>query len=255
MAVTHPSGNFVSKHKEMTHEYQLQGMTCDSCVAKVKSSLLVVPHITGVEVSRKDNKVVLQMDQHVGTNMLQKALDSKYTISGADQMAAEPTENWLTTYKPLLLVFFYITGIALITGYQHGQMYWMRFMDSFMAGFFLSFSFFKLLNLAAFADSYAGYDIIAKRWRGWGYLYAFIELGLGLAYATHFEPILTNSVSFVVMGVSIIGVLQSLVNKRKIQCACLGTVFNLPMSTVTVIEDALMMVMSGTMLVLLNQHS
>jgi hypothetical protein len=57
------------------------------------------------------------------------------------------------------------------------------------------------------------------------------------------------------MGVSIIGVLQSLVNKRKIQCACLGTVFNLPMSTVTVIEDALMMVMSGTMLVLLNQHS
>jgi hypothetical protein len=50
------------------------------------------------------------------------------------------------------------------------------------------------------------------------------------------------------MGVSIIGVLQSVWNKRKIQCACLGAVFNLPMSTVTVIEDALMIAMSGIML-------
>jgi copper chaperone CopZ len=89
----------------MTHEYQLQGMSCDSCVAKVKSSLLVVPHISSVEVSRKDNKVVLQMDHHVGINILQNALDSKYTISGADQVAAEQKENWLTTYKPILLVF------------------------------------------------------------------------------------------------------------------------------------------------------
>ena len=50
------------------------------------------------------------------------------------------------------------------------------------------------------------------------------------------------------MTISIIGVLQSVLNKKKIQCACLGTVFNLPMSTVTIIEDALMIVMSGIMI-------
>ena len=50
------------------------------------------------------------------------------------------------------------------------------------------------------------------------------------------------------MTVSIIGVLQSVMNKRKIKCACLGDVFNLPMSTITIIEDALMIGMSVIML-------
>jgi len=111
---------------------------------------------------------------------------------------------------------------------------------SFYGCVFLVFSFFKLLNLKAFAESYASYDIIAKRWLGWGYLYAFIELSLGLAFLVDIEPFLTNIITFLVMGISIVGVVQSVLNKRKIQCACLGAVFNLPMSTVTIIEDGLM---------------
>ena len=121
-------------------------------------------------------------------------------------------------------------------------------MSNFMAGFFLVFSFFFFLNLRGFADSYSMYDVMARKWTGWGYVYAFVELVLGIAFLTGFNPILTNSVTFVVMSVSIVGVLQSVFNKRKIKCACLGDVFNLPMSTVTIIEDALMIAMSGFML-------
>ena len=117
-----------------------------------------------------------------------------------------------------------------------------------MAGFFLVFSFFKLLNLKGFAESYAMYDIVAKKWNGWGYVYAFVELALGIAFLTGYNPILTNSITLVVMAVSLIGVVQSVLNKRKIKCACLGDVFNLPMSTITIIEDGLMIVMSGIML-------
>lgn len=51
------------------------------------------------------------------------------------------------------------------------------------------------------------------------------------------------------MGFSSIGVIQSVLNKKTIQCACLGAVFNLPMSTVTIVEDLLMVVMAGIMLV------
>ncbi|MEI9956322.1 MAG: hypothetical protein WDM90_08485 [Ferruginibacter sp.] len=58
-----------------------------------------------------------------------------------------------------------------------------------------------------------------------------------------------NYVTLIVMSVSIIGVLQSVFNKRKIKCACLGAVFNLPMSTVTIIEDALMIAMSIAMII------
>ena len=96
------------------------------------------------------------------------------------------------------------------------------------------------------------YDVLAKQIPVWGYLYAFIELGLGLAYLMNFQPMLINTLTFVVMSISIIGVLQSVLNKKKIQCACLGTVFNLPMSTVTSIEDALIIAMSGAMILLMN---
>lgn len=54
--------------------------------------------------------------------------------------------------------------------------------------------------------------------------------------------------TIIVMGFNSIGVIQSVVNKKKIRCACLGAVFNLPMSTVTIMEDLLMVVMSGMML-------
>jgi hypothetical protein len=118
-----------------------------------------------------------------------------------------------------------------------------------MGGFFLVFSFFKILNIQAFADSYSMYDIIAKKFRAWGLIYVFVELGLGIAYVANFNPLVTNIVTLVVMSVSIIGVLQSVLNKRKIKCACLGAVFNLPMSTVTIIEDALMIAMSAVMLI------
>ena len=52
-----------------------------------------------------------------------------------------------------------------------------------------------------------------------------------------------------VMSLSIIGVLQSVLNKKQIRCACLGDIFNLPMSTITIIEDGLMIVMGIIMLI------
>ena len=93
------------------------------------------------------------------------------------------------------------------------------------------------------------YDIIARKFPNWGYIYAFTELALGVAFLLNFNPIITNSVTFVVMSVSIIGVLKTVLNKQTIKCACLGDVFNLPMSTVTIIEDGLMIIMSVAMLI------
>ena len=117
-------------------------------------------------------------------------------------------------------------------------------MNYFMAGFFIVFSFFKLLDLKGFADSYSMYDIVAKKIKLYGLIYPFIELALGIAYLIAFNPIVTNTATIIVMGVSSIGVIQSVLKKQKIQCACLGAVFNLPMSTVTIIEDLLMIAMA-----------
>ena len=228
-------------------------MTCGGCEAKVKSSLLMLPDITSVEVSKEKQTATIGMEKHISLSTLQKALGEKYSISATEHNEPiEQAKGWFQTYMPVLLIFTYVTGITLLIEWVQNEFLWMRWMNHFMAGFFLVFSFFKLLNMKGFAESYSMYDIIAKRWNRWGYVYAFIELILGVAFLTGYNPLITNAVTFVIMSISIIGVLQSVLNKRKIKCACLGEVFNLPMSTITIIEDGLMILMSvATLLMIL----
>jgi copper chaperone CopZ len=243
----------------MTHTYNVSGMTCTGCQAKVKGLLSKVSGVKNVRIDLAKGEAVIDMDKHIATEDLKAALNEypKYQLSEThpqihtvvSAIEEEEKKSWITTYKPILLIFGYITGITFLTEWINGDFIWMRWMSHFMAGFFIVFSFFKLLNLKGFAESYSMYDIVAKKWNGWGYVYAFTELALGVAFLVGFNPILTNSVTFVVMTVSIIGVLQSVLNKRKIKCACLGDVFNLPMSTITIIEDALMIGMSAIMLI------
>lgn len=253
----------------MIHTYKVSGMTCEGCTAKVSHLLKKVPDVTDVQMDLDKGLAIVTMSKHVPTPTLQDALKDypKYQLTEQEShhkvkpernifaeqgTISEPEDNrtWLQTYKPILIIAGYITLVSAIIAFNHDGFAEMLFMRSFMAGFFLSFSFFKMLDLKAFAESYAMYDVVAMKVPAWGYLYAFIELALGIAFALNFEPVITNTVTAVVMSVSLIGVLQSVLNKKKIQCACLGAVFNLPMSTVTIIEDGLMIIMSVAMLVM-----
>jgi len=236
-------------------------MTCGGCQAKVQSLLSKVKGVKNVMIDLAKGQVAINMDKHISTPELAEALKEypKYQISESNHnyhnttadSSDEEIKSWIEIYKPILLIFGYIVGVTVLTEVVSGTFIWHRWMGHFMAGFFLIFSFFKLLNLKGFAESYSMYDIVAKKWKGWGYIYAFTELILGIAFLTRFNPLITNAVTFIVMSVSIVGVLQSVFNKRKIKCACLGDVFNLPMSTITIIEDALMIGMSAVMLLTL----
>lgn len=210
------------------------------------------PDVTAAEVQLEGQKAVVTMQRHLTVQALQEAIgvDTKYTIraDASDQshrtMKVEETNSWFATYRPLLLIAVFITGVSILI--SNGSLH--VGMNAFMAGFFLVFSFFKLLNLKGFAESYAMYDVLAMRVPAYGYVYPFIELALGLAFLTGFNPMATNWATIVVMGFSSIGVIRSVVSKKKIKCACLGAVFNLPMSTVTIIEDLLMVAMAVFMI-------
>ncbi len=239
----------------MTHTYQITGMTCSGCEDKVKRSLLLLPEVSAVEVSKDTDMAIISMEKHIALEGLQMALggkESKYQISANQHIEFnEEAKSFWQTYKPVLLLFTYLFGFSLIASWHNQTIDWMRFMRFFMSGFFLSFSYFKLINLKAFSESYAMYDVIAKKFKPWGYVYAFIELGLGIAFAINYSPVLINLITLIVMSISIVGVVESVINRRKIQCACLGAVFNLPMSTITIIEDLLMIIMSLIMLIIL----
>jgi copper chaperone CopZ len=234
----------------------MTGMTCNNCVARVQSTL--APYAEAVEVTLDPPQVKLT-NQKLEISALNEILESagNYKI-GTEVSKSSNTQvsintEFLTesiaTYKPLILVFAYILGVTVLVELANGEFGLHRFMSNFMAGFFLVFSFFKLLDLTGFANSYAMYDVLAKRVPVYGCIYPFIELALGAAYLLGYRPALINTITLVVMAFSSIGVILAVVNKQKIKCACLGTGFNLPMTTVTIIEDVLMAAMAAWMLI------
>jgi hypothetical protein len=208
--------------------YQIQGITCGKCVATVEGLLA-------------GTKYTLHK-----TDTATEALAEELPKPPAEASTLQAT--WLLTYKPLLILIGLILACSVLVQIPSGHIHPMETMRYFMAGFFLSFAFFKLLDIPAFANVYAGYDLLAAKWQAWGYVYPFVELGLGMAYLANWQPALTYWVTLVVMGFSAMGVILAVMSKRRIQCACLGAVFKLPMSTVTIVEDLGMVLMAGVML-------
>ncbi len=241
----------------MVHTYTIKGMTCGSCVARVKNELLKLGDIISANVQLQTPQATLEMSRHVSTATLQQAVEKAghYSIAEAEggMMTKTHTASDIAkeknSYFPIFLIFGFIAGVTLLVQITKYSFSWLQWMPQFMAGFFLVFSFFKLMNLKGFAEGYRTYDVVAKRFPVWGYIYPFVELLLGLAFLTSFQPLGTNIVAFVVMGISCIGVIQSLVKKTPFQCACLGTVIKLPLSKVTLFEDLLMVAMSGFMII------
>ena len=236
----------------MTHTYNITGMTCSGCVAKVKTELLKLPDVTAAEVQLAAPQAVITMQKHISTSALQEAVGKagKYTITEADGGMHHTTteEAGGDSYFPIFLIFGYVTGATLLVQLAQREFILMQWMSHFMAGFFLVFSFFKIMNLKGFAEGYSTYDVVAKKLPAYGFLYPFIELGLGLAFLTQWNPLVTNVITLIVMAVSTIGVVQSLLKKTLFQCACLGTVIKLPLSKVTLFEDLLMVGMSIVMI-------
>ncbi len=158
-----------------------------------------------------------------------------------------------SSYTPLLVVisFIVLTTLTLsLKDWQNGIFSLFNSISYFMTGFFLVFSAFKLMDLKGFAQGYFTYDLLAKRWFGYGYVYPFIELlfGLSMILFPFSQTLLWTEL--VVMLFSGLGVGIKLARHEKFQCACLGTFLKVPLTKVTLIEDFGMAFLAGIMLLL-----
>ena len=238
----------------MNQTYDISGMHCGGCTAKVTAAL--APYARDVRVTLDPPRAQLDGATTGDIALLNAALAKAggYGLtprivdvapSAAGKGATDDAyRSWLATYYPLLLIAGYIAMASLAGAGTAGGITWQAWMTNVMAGFFLVFSAFKFLDLRGFADAYASYDLLAKRWHGYGYIYPFLELALGLAYLFRVNPPATHTATILLMGFSSLGVLDALRNKRTLVCACLGTVLKLPMSTITLAEDAGMVAMA-----------
>lgn len=150
----------------------------------------------------------------------------------------------LSKLTPLLSIFGLIAILTVGTTYIQSNFSGMNVMMLFMGYFFLIFGLFKLVNLKNFAEAYMTYDVIAMRSKVYAYLYPFIEIGLGVMYFLYWGGVYRDLFTFIIMSIGTYGVWKALNNKEEIPCACLGMVFHVPMTKVTLFENLFMAIMA-----------
>jgi hypothetical protein len=144
-------------------------------------------------------------------------------------------------YKPLTVIL----ALALLMAAALSGGHAMSFGQALMGLFLCLLSALQLFDRKAFAVAFAKYDLVADSFPLYGEAYPFIELVLGLAYLSGAAPLATNIVMLAIMIVGTAGVLKAIRSGAKIQCACAGTAFTLPVGRVTVFENAVMGLMAA----------
>lgn len=238
----------------MTHTYKIDGMTCNGCKASVEKHLSDLESVTKVDIDLEKGEAKISMTKHTSTEVLKNALSDKYALTEKAEKTKLPKtgsfdfeeESKWNQLKPLFLILFYISAASILMHRQDWDMQAMMF--DFMGLFFIVFSFFKMLDLQGFPDSFRMYDPLAKRVPIYAKIYPFIETILGLMFLLRFKVEIALIVTLVILGITTIGVTKTLLDKRSIRCACLGTALKLPMTEATFIENTIMLIMGITLL-------
>lgn len=159
------------------------------------------------------------------------------------QIPKTPWTDWL----PLIVVFAFIAGsTAVVSNLVGWSLY--NVLSVSMGFIFIYFALFKLINLPGFAMGYQEYDLIAKRSKSWAYAYPFIEVLLGALYLGLVDNVWLHLFTIVLTVVNCLGIAIKLAKREVFQCACLGTVLKVPLTKVSLVENAAMGLMAGVML-------
>ena len=98
---------------------------------------------------------------------------------------------------------------------------------------------------------FLGYDLLARRWVGYSYVYPFAELLAGLLMIAGALTWLSAPVAIVIGGIGAVSVFKAVyIEKRSLKCACVGGDSNVPLGFVSLTENVMMVAMAVWMLVM-----
>jgi copper chaperone CopZ len=233
----------------MTQTYHIQGMTCNGCKDSVTRAFLSIAGVQDVVVVLENETATVTMNAVIQTSLFKEALASKFSLIEPvtankilDGAKNTPKKSKLEQLKPLFLIFGFLLLISGALNFREHTT--LDFMLDFMGLFFFVFSLFKFFDLSGFALSFVMYDPLAKRVPVYGMVYPFLELILGFMLLAQIQVPITLLVTIIVLGITTIGVSITLLQKKQITCACLGTVLKLPMTQATFIENSVMIFMA-----------
>ena len=235
----------------INRKYKITGMTCSSCKASIESSLNHLDQVKSCNANIKLGELTLILNNDIDLKSLQNSIPKKYfineEISSSDRLSEIKSDSTnkkskIEQLKPLFLILFYITSASILLNFKDWN--WNEFTLDFMGLFFIIFSFFKMLDLKGFSVSFKMYDPLAKVVPVYGFLYPFVETALGIMFLMRIQIIFALIVSLIILLVTTVGVTKTLLSKKIVQCACLGTHLKLPMTEATLIENIIMLSMS-----------
>lgn len=232
-------------------ELSIEGMHCAGCASTIERALSQVPGVVSVKVSLSNETAVIkgEAEAELLIDAVSKTgYEAVLQLSEAlpePRLEASPSTD-LKQLFPLFLIFFYIIVATLLM--NRSEITVAEFMYDFMGLFYIVFSFFKFLDYKNFPQTFAMYDPIAKAITAYGWVYPFIETALGLAFLLRVALFPSLITALIILGATTVGVVRVLFIKSQIQCACLGTALQLPMTKATLIENSIMLLMTMWML-------
>ena len=227
---------------------QIYGMTCEGCKSSVEGKLGSLDGVDNVQVNLARGEAVIYSKNPISLSLIKETLPPKYSLINEEVLNLDTNgdltlkESKIKQLKPLFIILGYIFIASILLNYKNWNL--TNAMLDFMGLFYIVFSFFKILDIKGFSMSFKMYDPFAKKAPIYASIYPFIEVLLGVMFLTRYEVNIALVITVIVLGVTTIGVTQTLLNKRAIKCACLGTTLNLPMTEATFIENALMIIMA-----------
>ena len=227
-------------------------MTCEGCKSSVQGKLGSIDGVDNVQVDLAAGEAVIYSKNPISLSLIKETLPPKYSLINEEVVNLDTNgdltlkESKIKQLKPLFIILGYIFIASISLNYKNWNSSYA--MLDFMGLFYIVFSFFKILDIKGFSMSFRMYDPLAKKAPIYGYIYPFIEVILGMMFLIRYEVNTALILTVIVLGITSIGVTQTLINKRSIKCACLGTTLNLPMTEATFIENAIMIIMAFSLI-------
>ena len=224
-------------------------MTCNGCKLSVEDKLSSIDGVDAVYVDLTKQEAVIYSKKPISFSLISDSLPPKYRVTGTANIQNNGTikVSKIKQLKPLFIILTYISITSLLLNFKNWNS--TNAMLDFMGLFYIIFSFFKILDIKGFSMSFRMYDPLAKKVSLYGSIYPFMEVLLGIMFLTRIEVEAALILTIILLGITSFGVTQTLLNKKKIKCACLGTTLQLPMTEATFIENALMITMAFVLLI------
>jgi len=103
----------------------------------------------------------------------------------------------------------------------------------------------KLQDVESFSTMFLNYDLLARRWVRYGYIYPFGEALTGILMIAGALMWIAVPVALFIGTVGAVSVFKAVyIDKRELKCACVGGNSNVPLGFVSLTENLMMMVMA-----------